>query len=211
MNCFRYIMGLLAVVGSAFGATITINSNADDTKNSTATPTMEILKHPAWAEPFEGSVWVSTHTSGDDRRSDFFEFLNDTVVVFTHQFNLPGPATGGSLSVRADDTSALILNGALLIPGSTSRGTACSAVRIGCLASTTGELAFSELAPHLVTGNNVLRFLVRQTDGSAFGLNYSGSISYELNDVHAPEPASYALSAVCLLIAAVGARRRARS
>lgn len=207
MNCFRLIIGLLTVVCSTFGATITINSSAANT-NDAGLPTIEIPKHPAWADAFEGSAWVSTRASGDNTRIDFFEFLNGTAIVFSHRFDLPGVATGGSLSVRADDTSSVILNGAMLFPGSSSPGTACSAVPIGCLPSTTGQLTFADLQPHLVTGENVLRFVVRQTDGTAFGLNYSGSISYELSDAHAPEPASYALSAVCLLIAAVGARRR---
>lgn len=214
MDHFRRFIGLLTVVCSTtFGGTITINSNAVDTINSGGSATLEILKHPAWAEPFEGSAWVSTRPSGDNARSNFFEFGNDTVITFLHYFNLTSVASDGSLSVRADDTGSVSLNGVLLLAGSTSRGTSCSAVPIGCLVSTTGVLNFSDLQPHLVIGTNVLSFAVHQTNGAAFGLNYSGSISYPSNDPHshAPEPASYALSAACLLIAALGARRRGRS
>jgi hypothetical protein len=156
---------------------------------------------------------VSTRPTGDNARSNFFEFENDTIITFSHIFNLTSQATDGSLSVRADDTGSVSLNGVLLFAGSTTGGTACSAVPIGCLVSTTGVLSFSDLQPHLVMGTNVLSFAVRQTNGAAFGLNYSGSISYPTSDVHshAPEPASYALSAACLLIAAAGARKRSRS
>jgi hypothetical protein len=208
MNCVRSAMGFLTIVISAVGGTITINSTAANTTNDTALPTIEIAKHAAWADPFEGSAWLSTRNSGDSTQANFFRFDNGTTVTFSHLFDLPAVASNGSLSVRADDTASVRLNGVLLFAGSNTPGDACSATPIGCLVSTTGVLAFSDLQAHLVPGGNVLSFAVRQSNGEAFGLTYSGSITYrESDDFSTPEPSSYLLSATGLMIGALVWRR----
>jgi hypothetical protein len=212
VNCVQLAVGFLTIIVYAVGGTITIHSTADVTTNDTALPTIEILKHEAWADPFAGSAWLSTRNSGNSGQTDFFEFDDDTTITFSHLFDLPAVASNGSLSVRADDTASVRLNGVLLFAGSTTAGEACSATPIGCLVSTTGVLTFSDLQANLAPGPNVLSFAVRQSNGAAFGLTYSGSITYgESDHSGTPEPSSYLLSATGLMIGALVWRRRARA
>lgn len=213
MNCLWVVLAFLTIAPSAIGGTIAITSGAATTTNDSALPTINIVKHPAWANPLPGSEWVSTRNSGDPSSDDFFEFTNGTTVTFSHSFIIPTVATDGLLSVRADDTAAVKLNGVLLVQPSLGQGTNCASQPIGCLTSTTGVLAFSQLQPFLVTGVNVFSFEVQQVASAAFGLSYGGHITFADSDdpVHTPEPAAFVLSATGLAMGAVIALRRRRS
>jgi hypothetical protein len=203
MNFARLAITFLAIVSFTFGGTIELSSSAATTNNS-GLPTLEILKHPGWAEPVPGSAWISTRTSGDPGGAGFFEFPNGTTITFMHVFDLLADPIGGSLRVRADDTTSVRLNGVLLSQASLLTGSACAAAAIGCLESTTGVLPFSFLEPHLVRGTNSLSFEVAQLDGNAFGLSYGGSIETEST----PEPASLLLCVAGLAVGCALRRRR---
>jgi hypothetical protein len=164
-------------------AIVSTGSDPYQTNNSATFPllngnndTIAIDKHPVWADPLPGSEWVSFGTTGDPSTDGYFTVANGTVISFTHEFYLPGEATSGFLNVMADDSTAVYLNGNLLLeegPIENNSYAICSDFAAGCLESTMSSL---NLMPYLVGGWNLLQFDVAQRAGVSFGLNYSGII-----------------------------------
>lgn len=221
MNLVKGLVLSLAAIALLVGAqisahadVISISSNgtgidAGET-NSTGLATILIPPHPAWAGALPGSDWVS-HMSqtGNPGASNFTSIANGTVVTFNQTFNLNGLAVSGSLTVMADDTAAVLLNGFVLANEADLAGntfTICSDFPIGCTALTARTFTFAELSPFLVDGVNTFSFRVAQRAGGAYGLNYSGSITTD----PMPEPATITLLATSLVGLAGAARRRRR-
>jgi hypothetical protein len=113
-------------------------------------------------------------------------------VDFYDTFNISGTATGGSITVMADDTASVFLNGHLLVTAPTSTGNGyavCSDFAIGCLSST--ALTINLPASDFVVGANTLQFDVTQVAGWSYGLDYSGSITDPpASAIATPEPGS---------------------
>ncbi len=109
----------------------------------------------------------------------------------------------GTMTVLADDTVAITLNGNLILAAAGPMGPAdayshCAETGPNCLTPTTFNFA------GLVAGQNVLTFDVKQVNLVNEGLDYSGAISA----VAVPEPASIALLGSGLLSIAGFYRRR---
>jgi hypothetical protein len=122
-------------------------------------------------------------------------------VTFTDTFNLAGPATSGSLTVLADDTTSLVLNGTTIFAAALNGSyPTCSSKPIGCLTNTEGMFNFSQLQPYLKAGSNTLSFTVYQQAGSSYGLDYSGTIA-------TPEPGTFVLLTCGLIGLAIIGRR----
>lgn len=198
---------LVAAVSPGFAGIMTLASvgtasNPNQT-NSTGGPTVVIQKHPAWVDPLPGSSWVSYTTSGDPTQPDFVVVPNDTVVSFFDAFTLPEPGIG-FVKVYADDSTAVYLNGVLLmaeasIPGNTySR---CSDFPVGCQTSTAATVS---LTPALQAGLNTLEFRVSQRNLVSFGLDYSGQV------ITMPEPSTFGFVGVALAGLAIRASRARR-
>jgi PEP-CTERM motif len=166
--------------------------------------TIAIAPNSLWAPALAGTSWVSFGLTGDTQNPGFFVVPNGTVVSFYDVFNLAGTATGGSLTVMADDSATVILNGVTLMSEASSVGNTyatCSDFGIGCLQPTTFDLPTDVLT----AGSNTLEFQVAQRAGSSFGLDYSG---YVTDPVATPEPGSGILLALGLLTMAIFALRR---
>ena len=144
--------------------------------NTTLTePPIVIAPNTAWASALPGSSWVSFGLTGDTSNPGFFVVPNGTVVSFFDVFNVPGTPTGGTLTVMADDSATVLLNGVVLMAEATSVGNnyaTCSDFGIGCVRPTVLDLPASLLQ----TGSNTLEFEVAQRAGSSFGLDYAGSV-----------------------------------
>jgi hypothetical protein len=172
------------------------NSNGD---------TISIVPDALYAAALPGSSWVSfaqtTYASGGP---GYLVVPNGTTVSFFDVFNVTGTPTGGTITVLADDTATVMLNGVTL-PAPTADNTSgiCSASGINCVVQTVVSLPASDLQ----TGSNTLEFDVTQLSGGGFGLDYSGSVTYTADQIEdpvdTPEPGLAMLLSFGLLMAAL--------
>ena len=183
------------------GAATTTNNSGHATVNLTGT----LHPNPSWGSALAGSDWISYGSTGDHSDPGYFNPANGTLVTFTTTFVLTGAITAATLSVMADDSTSVVLNGHTLATANTTRGSTCSNTPIGCLASTEGVFSFASLSPYLVDGTNTLSFGVLQVHGSSFGLDFAGRVT---DNTATPEPAALALVGVGLLLLSVRRWRR---
>ena len=167
--------------------------------------TIAVAPNSAWAAALPSSSWVSFGLTGDTSNPGFFVVPNGTIVSFFDVFNVPGIPTGGEVTVMADDSATVILNGVTLMPEAPISGNTyatCSDFGIGCVAPTAIDLPASVLQQ----GTNTLDFEVAQRAGVSFGLDYAG---YVIDPVPTPEPNTAMLLGLGLLaISALGAIRK---
>jgi len=187
---------------------IYLDSDALTTTNNSGHATVDLSgtlhPNPAWGTALAGSVWISYSPTGETSDPGFFSPSDGTQVIFTTTFVLSGTITAASLTVMADDSSSVILNGHTLRTANPTPGPACSGIAVGCLTSTEGVFSFSKLSPYLVDGTNTLSFGVLQVSGSSFGLDFAGSVT---DNTATPEPAPLAFIG-CGLLALAALRRR---
>jgi hypothetical protein len=161
--------------------------------------TIAVAPNSEWAAPLSGSSWVSFGLSGDMSTPGFFVVPNGTIVSFFDVFNISGTPSGGIITVMADDSASVILNGVTLMAEAPMTGNTyatCSDFGIGCLVPVTINLPTSALQ----TGSNTLEFDVAQRMGGSFGLDYSG---YVTEPASTPEPGSAMLLGLGLLMVTV--------
>ena len=183
-----------------------IGTAADPGQSYSDGNTITIAPHPRWAAPLPGSSWVSFGLTGDPSNPEFSLVQNGTVVSFFDVFDVSGIPSGGEVTVMADDSATVVLNGVTLMPEAPMSGNTyatCSDFGIGCLAPTVVDLP----ALRLHQGTNTLEFEVAQRNGASFGLDYSG---YVTDAVPTPEPSSAMLLGLGLLTmaAVLGASRK---
>ncbi len=183
--------------------TITLISNSSLTNNGSGT-TDDITPDSVWAAPLIAPSGTASHWVSDVSTTTENSPFGST-ITFTDTFNLIGNAAlyFGSVSVMADDSTSVVLNGHVLYAVDPNQGTYCASAPIGCLTST--ELTLSLPSIDFVTGANQLSFGVRQgVADTPYGLDFAGSVS------NAPEPAGIGLLG-CGLMAISLIVRRART
>ena len=195
------------VIQPAKADTITFAStgtSADAGQTNSMGATVTVTPDSAWLSALPGSSWVSFAATSDSS-AGFVAVPNGTVVNFFDTFNLPGTPTSGSITVMADDSAAVLLNGVLLMGEANAAGNTyatCSNSGIGCLSPITINLPTTALK----TGANTLEFEVAQRNGYSFGLDYLGSV---VDPAIASEPAAGLMLGLGLLaLSAIALRRR---
>jgi hypothetical protein len=188
------LFSLLIVASAPADTFLGSGSTATDSNQSNSNgATVDITRNIAWAPALYGSSWVSFGLTGDASNPGFFVVPNGTKVSFFDIFNVAGTPTGGTLSVMADDSASVFLNGVLLqgeASGTNNKYTTCSDFGIGCVKPTTFNISASDL----LSGSNTLRFDVAQRMGSSYGLDYAGDVT------STPEPASMSLFGLGLVM-----------
>jgi hypothetical protein len=204
---------IIAACTWAMGAqagTVILDSSAASTTNNSGHPTLDIDPNPAWAAALPGSFWISDGDTGDPSAPGYKVVPNGTTVLFSESFFLNAPVTAATLSVMADDTTSVIVNGITIFAADTSPADGfptCSSQPIGCLTSTREDFTFADLNPYLKSGSNTIQFDVYQENKVSFGLDYAGSISTG----QVPEPASLMLLGGGLVLIGLASRLSTKS
>jgi hypothetical protein len=192
-------LSIIAAIPGLAG-TITLVSSTALTNNGSGT-TYVITPDPVWAAPLAApngtaSSWVSDVTT-TTKNSPV-----GSITTFTDIFTLTGAPSLyiGSITVLADDSAAVSLNGHQLQVVNPNQGTNCANAPIGCLAST--QLTIALPSVDFVAGANQLSFGVRQgVADTPFGLDFAGAVS------NAPEPATFGAFGLGMLVLVISVAR----
>ena len=142
-----------------------------------------------WAAAITGSSWVSNNPNAGPNGS--YVDPNGFYYYQTTFSAVGGAMTyNGSISVMADDTAEVLLNGVMIVPfGSIGADNHCSVGTPNCTVVDTISLAGITLN----AGTNTLEIINAQTGLSAAGIDFSANLT------QTPEPSSLLLMGSGLL------------
>ncbi len=212
LHCLYFSAVLAASTGLASASTITLdsygstNSRVAGASNSatffegslldflipvSGGPSYNVGTGGVWAAPTGSSSWVSNNPGNYPGGSNVEPAgLYEYATTFT---DLSPGTSSGTLTVLADDTASVYLNGDLIAAaaGPATAGT-CDSTTPNCTVPATYNLS------GFIDGTNTLSFSVLQEHGAAEGLDFSGTVSTSVT----PEPNSLLLMGTGLLATA---------
>jgi len=159
--------------------------------------TFTLSPDTVWAAPDANSTWVGySSTAGPVGTSNpafgYYTFTTSFTALSTAPYD-------GTLSIMADDTAEVLLNGSVLVPfGFLGSDAHCADGSPSCLA--TENVSLNNLVLLSGTDANTLTFVVQQAGAGPTGgtLDPSG-VDFDASLSAVPEPSTFALMAIGLL------------
>lgn len=198
---------LFALTACRADSIIILNSGISAGGSNSVTGTnVLITPHPVWAT--SDAKWISYDNTGYQGIVIPSSF-ETPAASFYQDFYMTADTNRavGDLTVWADDTASVFLDGVLLFSHSFTMGPGCTSEGIGCLPGHGVELAFDILGDF--GSKHTLQFDVYQQGGGPFGLMYSGTVALSDPPVsESPEPASLGVLAAMLFGGTMIVRKR---
>jgi hypothetical protein len=212
MNCRIALAVISAGLASASPVLLQSGVSAGESNNQTGTNFLIPMLEPNWTPNQEdGASWISFENTGwqpADGGSAVMTLPNATPgnpnAIFYQTFtDTAGTSLSGTITVWADDTAAVYLDGALLAPASYTQSTTNCSRGITCTSDGT-TITFAT-----TPGTHTLTFDVYQLGGYTYGLMYDGSVIATGESV-VPEPGPRMLqcAGTVVLTALLAIRRR---
>jgi hypothetical protein len=154
--------------------------------------TSTLYANGVWGAPTGDSTWVGIANGGPGGTDPGYGYYQ-----FTTEFTALGGLYDGTMSLMADDTAEVLLNGVVILPfTSLGSDTHCADTGVSC--SIADVIQLNNVALYSGTDANMFTFVVEQAGvlggGNPSGLNFTTTLSR----VVAPEPHSLILFATGL-------------